>query len=345
MDWVGLKEEHKLLRHDIKRFAETELEPTVLDMDRESKPHAEAFEKIGKLGIFGILVPEKYGGAEMDFLSLIVTIEELAKVSPSFALSVAAHNLVADILATGGNDELKQQYLPVLAEGKKMAGLGIETMFHAEGEEAERGKFVINGSFSHLIGYGMREKEENMFVIEEPEGDRGAETELMGMRASGICMFLPGDQSPARSTFRMDNPADFSSRLRLTLAAISCGICSSTLAHSITYAKERKQFDRPIASFGMVRIMLAEMAARTNASRMLLYQAATDGTVLDRDMSAAFAVEHALVVTDHGVQVYGGYGYTKDYPIEMFFRDAKAIEIFSGSAEYVKEQIGKQLTK
>jgi alkylation response protein AidB-like acyl-CoA dehydrogenase len=344
MDWLGLKEEHKMLRHDIKRFAETELEPKLLELDQESKPHVEALKKIAGLGILGILIPEQYGGAEMDLLSLIVTVEELARVSPSFALSVAAHNLVAQTMAAGCSDEVKQKFLPELAEGKKMAGLSIETMVHAMGEK-ERGKFVINGSFAHLIGYRLQDEEEVLFAIEEPEGAREPDTELMGMRASGICVFLPGGRSHARSAFRMDNPADFSSTLRILFAAVSCGICGSVLAHSIIYAKEREQFGRPIASFGMVRIMLAEMAARTHASRMLLYQAATDGTLLDRDMSAAFAVEHALVVADHGVQIYGGYGYTKDYPLEMFFRDAKVVEILAGSAENLKVEVGKQLTK
>lgn len=343
MDWLGLKEEHKMLRHDLKRFAEAELEPTLLELDRESRPHVEAFGKLGKLGILGLLIPEQHGGAEMDLLSLVVTVEQLAQVSPSFALSVAAHNLAGDIIATYGPDALKARYLPELAGGRKIAGLGIETMLHPAGRE-KRGKFIINGSFAHLIVYRAEDEKETAFAIEEPASERDADIELMGMRASGICRYVPEAKSGQRSTFTIDDAGGALSKQRLLLAAVSCGICGSALAHSITYAKERKQFDRPIASFGMVRIMLAEMAARTNASRMLLYLASENGSSLDRDLSAAFAVEHAQVVTDHGVQVYGGYGYTKDYPLEMFFRDAKVLEVFAGSAEYLKTRIGAQLT-
>jgi alkylation response protein AidB-like acyl-CoA dehydrogenase len=345
MDWMGLKEEHKMLRHDVKRFAETELEPTALELDRQSTAHAEAFAKIGQLGILGILIPEQYGGAEMDLLALIVTIEELAKASPSFALSVAAHNLAGDILVMGGSDEVKQRFLPKLAEGKSIAGLGMDTMLSATDEAKEKGKFVVNGSFSHLNVYGIQNEGERVFVIEEAGSESKADTELMGMRASGISTVFPKGTGDALTSFQMDDPATFFSKLRLVLGSVSCGICGAALTHSISYAKERQQFGRPIASFGMIRIMLAEMAARTDAARMLIYQAAADGTPLERDMSAAFAVEHALAVTDHGVQVYGGYGYTKDYPLEMLFRDAKVLEIFAGSAEYLKETIGRQLTK
>jgi alkylation response protein AidB-like acyl-CoA dehydrogenase len=342
MDWLGLKEEHKMLRHDIKRFAETELEPTLLEIDKESKPHVEALKKIAELGILGILVPEQYGGAEMDMLSLVITIEELGKVSPSFALSVAAHNMVAHTVAVEGSDEVKKQYLPKLATGELVAGLGIGTALHAIGEK-ERGRFVINGSFAQLIGYSTQDEEKSVFTIEKPEGTLEAERELMGMRASGICLLKPGGKSLTQGTFKMTRPDEFFSTQRLLLAAIACGICDSVLNQSITYAKERYQFGRPIASFGMVRIMLAEMATFTHASRMLVYQAAADGTVLERNMSGEFAVEHALVVTDHGVQIYGGYGYTKDYPLEMFFRDAKVLEILAGSAEYLKVALGKAL--
>ncbi len=344
MDWLGLKEEHKMLRHDIKRFAETELEPQLLELDKESKPHVEALKKIAELGILGILIPEKYGGAEMDMLSLVITVEELAKVSPSFALSVAAHNIVADTLGKTGSDEVKEQYLPELAEGKLIAGLGIGTVLHSIGEK-ERKRFIINGTFSQLIGYGVQDEEKSSFTVEELEGSLDAERELMGMRASGICMFHPGGTSRARHTFQIPHPEQYFSAQRLLIAAIACGICDAVSSHSITYAKERYQFGRPIASFGMVRIMLAEMVAFTHASRMFLYQAVTDGSVVDKDMSAGFAVEHGLMVTDHGVQIYGGYGYTKDYPVEMYFRDAKVLEILAGSAENLKVQVGKALTK
>jgi alkylation response protein AidB-like acyl-CoA dehydrogenase len=344
MDWLGLKEEHRLLRHDIKRFAEAELEPRVLELDKESTPNSEAFGKIAKLGILGMRIPEDSGGAGMDLLSLVITLEELAKVSPSFALSVAAHNIVADTLVSIGSDDAKKEYLAGLAEGKRIAGLAIETMLQTEEEGSTKSRFVINGSFSHLIGYLDREAD-GKFAIGENPGDLKAETELMGMRGSGICSFIPHGGSEKAHMSALGDPDDFFSKMRLMCAAISCGICGSALAQTITYAKERRQFDRPIATFGMVRIMLAEMASRADASRMLVYQAATEGTPLDRDMSAASAVEHALFVTDKGVQIFGGYGYTKDYAMEMYFRDAKVLEIFSGSAECIKVKIGEHLTR
>ena len=344
MDWMGLKEEHKLLRHDIKKFAETELSPQVIEKDKTGEPQKDSFKKIGDIGGLGLLVSEKFDGVGMDFLSLVITAEELAKVSPSFALSVSAHNLVGDLISVNGTEGIKTDILSDIATGKKIVGLSIDTMLHPQSEENTEERLIINGSFSDAFGYTKKDGDDFRFIIQRKTDDLKVENGIMGMRMSGICSFDASKEKPNGSTFPIESE-QFFSKMRLVFAGIATGMAQSSLEHARAYAKERKQFDRPIASFGMVRTMLAEMATHANASRMLVYEASSVDNIFGRDVAAVFAIESNFKVADKGVQIYGGYGYTKDYPLEMFFRDAKTLDVFSGSADYRKVLIGKKLTE
>jgi alkylation response protein AidB-like acyl-CoA dehydrogenase len=343
MEWKGLKEEHKLLRQDMKRFAKTELEPEVSDMDKGSKPFTELLKKLGEIGGLGMIIPEEFGGVDMDLLSLVVTIEELSKVSPSFALSVAAHNLMGDAIVEGGSEDIKKKYLPSLTGGNVVGGLSMDTMIHSEKEKSEDERFVVNGSFSDIFGFMIEKDNIREFLVKE--GNVKKEEEMMGMKSSGIGSFkIKEDELDGVKKFAFDEPEKFDAKVRLIFGSIAAGISQATLEYAITYSKQREQFGRAICKFGMVRDMLAEMALKTNASKLLVYQASCDEDITEREIAAAFAMESALFVTDKGVQIYGGYGYTKDYPLEMLFRDAKVIELFAGSVDYRKVQIGKILT-
>lgn len=343
MEWKGLKEEHKLLRQDMRRFAKTELEPDVSDMDKESKPFTELLKKLGKIGGLGMIIPEKFGGVDMDLLSLVITIEELAKVSPSFALSVAAHNLIADVILQGGSEDVKKKYLDSLTGGDILGGIAMDTMISNERERGEDERFIINGDFSDIFGLALeKDGKREFFVI---EGNSKKEEEMMGMRSSGIGSFIvKEDRLNGGDKFVFDEPDKFDAKARVLCGGIAAGISQISLEHAISYSKQREQFGRTICNFGMVRDMIADMALKTNASKLLVYQASCDNDIAEREIAAAFATESALFVTDKGVQIYGGYGYTKDYPLEMFFRDAKVLELFAGSADYRKVQIGKILT-
>ncbi|TET19200.1 MAG: hypothetical protein E3J78_05620 [Candidatus Cloacimonadota bacterium] len=344
MDWMGLKEEHKLLRHDMKKFAEAELAPQVAEKDKMSEPQTEPVKKLAEIGGLGLLAAEEYDGAGMDFLSLVITVEELAKVSPSFALIVSAHNLVVDMISLKGSDEIKKEYLSILATGEMIAGMSIDTMLHPHISGKKRERLIVSGSFADVFCITVTNEESIQFMVVRKGKGLKTESELMGMRMSGICSFLPSGLEEGHSTFPMDTLDEYFSKMQLLFGGIACGISQSSLELSRSYAKERIQFERPIASFGMVRIMLAEMAMRANASKILVYEAASGNNVLDRTLAAVYATENSFYVADKAVQVYGGYGYTKDYPLEMFFRDAKVIEVFSGTADSQKVLIGKHLT-
>ncbi|MCK4233421.1 acyl-CoA dehydrogenase family protein [candidate division WOR-3 bacterium] len=344
MDWMGLKEEHKLLRQDMKRFAETEIAPQVSDMDKTGEPQIASLKKFGEIGGLGILVSEEFEGAGMDLLSLVITVEELAKVSPSFALSVSAHNIVCNIILSNGSTELKKEYLPALATGRVIAGMGVDTMIHPISSGATEEKLIVNGSFSDIFGFVVKNDGKEKFIVIKNDKGLKEEKEMMGMRTSGICSFKPAEGTIKGNGFTIDSPGNYYSLMRILFAAIACGISQSSFEYSRSYSKERYQFERPIASFGMIRIILADMVSRSNASRLLVYQASSSTNIIDKEIATVFATENSLYVTDKGVQVYGGYGYIKDYPLEMFFRDAKVLEVFSGSADYRKVLIGKQLT-
>lgn len=343
MDWMGLKDEHKLLRQDMRKFAKSELEAEVSEMDKESKPFTGFMKKLGEIGGLGMIIPEEFGGVDMDLLSLVITIEELAKVSPSFALSVAAHNLIADAILQVGSEDVKKKYLSSLTSGDILGGIAMDTMISNERDKGEDERFIINGDFSDIFGLALENdgKREFLFI----EGNSKKEEEMMGMRSSGIGSFIvEEDKLNGVDKFAFDEPEKFDAKVRVLCGGIAVGISQASLEHAIAYSKQREQFGRTICKFGMVRDMLAHMAMKTNASKLLIYQASCDNDIVEREIAASFATESALFVTDKGVQIYGGYGYTKDYPLEMFFRDAKVLELFTGSADYRKVQIGKILT-
>ena len=346
MDWVGLKEEHKLLKQDIKKFAETELEPQVSESDKKGEPMIPSIKKLAGIGGLGLLVSEEFEGVGMDLLSLVITVEELAKASPSFALSVGIHNLIGDvILSNGSTDDLKKKYLPSLSTGEIIGGMAVDTIINPVHSGSEEERLIVNGEFCNVFGYFVKKDEGEEFVLIRNDKRLNDEKEMMGMRSSGICCFKPDENDLNEgNTFTIDSPDKFYAKMRLLLAGIACGISQSSFEHTRSYSKERHQFGRPIAEFGMVRMMLSEMASKVNGSRILVYQASCENSIVDKEIAGIFATESSLYVTDKAVQIFGGYGYTKDYPLEMFFRDAKVLEIFSGSADYRKVIIGKLLT-
>jgi len=344
MDWMGLKDEHKLLKQDIKRFAATEVLPQVPESDKKTEPMIDTLRKLAGMGVLGILVSEEFGGVGMDLLSLLITVEELAKVSPSLALSVMMHNLISDAIFENGTEEQKKEFLSKLAAGKILGGLAVDTMHNPLAQDEKDERMVVNGAFADVLGLHINKNGEDNMVLLKGVKDLKAEREISGMRSSGICSFAPEEEHLGKHDFFTFEKDKFFAKERLVLGAIACGISLAVFDYARSYSKERHQFGRAIAEFGMVREMLSDMVSKAKASELLVYEASQGNNVMDMELASTFAVESSLYVTDKGVQIYGGYGYTKDYPMEMFFRDAKVLDVLCGSIYSEKVSIGRLLT-
>ena len=345
MDWMGLKQEHRLLIKDIRKFADTEVAPLVRNADTSAEVLQMPLQKLAEIGVTGIIVPEEFGGVGMDFLSLLVTAEELAKVSPSLSLSVSMHNLYCYSLLQFTSDEFKKEYLPDFASGKQYGGFAVETVNSTPAEKDRKEGIIVNGTFASAFGFFRNDSEKQSFIVQTNSEGLKKLNEIMGFRSSGICSFYPRDVSIEKSIELDSHSIElFLARMRLIFGAIACGISSASFNNARSYAKERYQFGRPIAEFGMIREMLTDMYIRVNASELMIFNSSLNDDISTSIMSGIFAVENSLYVTDKGVQIYGGYGYTKDYPQEMFFRDAKVLEVFIGSSDYQKVKLGQMLT-
>ncbi len=348
MDWLGLNQDHKLLKDDIAEFAKNELEPELQDYDKKSEPLKDAWKKASQLGLFGIILPEKVGGAEMDFLSLAICIEELSAVSPSFGLSVAIQNITGYVIDKFYDSQRKIEILSDLIKGK-LCGLNIENgnlLEYDKDNSLVSGKtgFIVNGLQSqYLLLFQIGQLINNVMLLNTDEGFIfHKENELIGMRSAGIGEFEINSVKVEPSFLIDVDRRVMNNILELCASAIGVGISQGCLVHSAKYAKERKQFGRAIAEFGMVREMLSEIVKNVRASRLLLYDAAEKlGDELAIKIASSFSREKAMISADKAVQIFGGYGYTRDYPVEMFFRDAKALEVMFGSVNQENEIIGK----
>ncbi len=344
MDWVGLKDEHKLLKQDMKRFAETEVLPQVSEFDKKAEPMVDILRKLAGMGVLGILVSEEFGGVGMDLLSLLITVEELAKASPSVALSVMMHNLISDAIFENGNDEQKKEFLSKLATGKMLGGLAVDTMHNPLKQDEKDERMAVNGAFADILGLQISKNEEDNMLLLKGAKDLKLEREISGMRSSGICSFATEEKGFNRGDFFTFEKNKFFAKERLIFGGIACGISLAVFDYARSYSKERYQFGRAIAEFGMVRELLSDMLSKANASRLLVYEASQGNNITDMEIASTFAVENCLIITDKGVQIFGGYGYTKDYPMEMFFRDAKVLDILCGSIYSQKVSIGRRIT-
>lgn len=373
-------ENQKMIAQMVRDFAEKEIRPNVMKWDESQEFPKEVFRKMGELGIMGVLVPEQYGGAGMGYYEYISVIEEVAKVCGSIGLSVAAHNsLCTNHILEFGNEEQKQKYLPKLASGEWVGAWGLTEA--NTGSDAMRMKctavqdddyWVINGTknwITHGIsgevavvlvrtGELLDSKGISAFVIERntPGFSGGKKENKLGMRASETAELIFDNCRIHKSQMLGKEGDGFKQAMkildggRISIGTLALGIAKGALDASVAYSKQREQFGQPIANFQAIAFKLADMATEIEAAEALLYQAAYLKNkklpmTKESAMAKYYASEVSVKVSTEAVQIFGGYGYTKDFPVEKFYRDSKLCTIGEGTSEIQKLVISREILK
>ena len=371
-------EEQALLRRTVREFAETEIGPHVMEWDEAQQFPMELLSKLASLGLTGITYPEEFGGAGMSTVEYCICIEELARVCPAIALSVAAHNgLCTAHISMFGNDAQKQQYLPRLVRGEVLgawglteAGAGSDAAGMRTTAVRQGNCWVLNGSKAFIthgrvggvmvvIAITDRAKGHrgiSAFIVEHgtPGMSAGKKENKLGMRASDTSEVVFENCRIPVAHLLGEEGQGFINTLqvldsgRIGIAALSVGLAQGAYEAARSYAKERRQFGQPIASFQAIQWKLADNATRIEAARWLTYRAAYlkdrgSRTTKESSIAKLFASEIAVKAADDGVQIHGGYGFVKDYPAEKYFRDVKLLTIGEGTSEIQRLVIARQL--
>ena len=373
-------EEHLMLRQTVRDFAERELAPDARERDAEERFPYEQVKKMGELGFMGIQVDPRYGGGGMDTVSYAILIEELSRVDASAGVICSVNNsLVCFGLEVFGNEMQKQTYLTPLAKGEKLGafclsepGSGSDASALKTSARRDGDFWVINGT-KNFITNGVNADVYIVFATEDPSaGYKGVRAIIVERETPGVKIGKKekklGIRSSDTASVIFDNcrvplhnllgEPEKGFRIALTIldcgrigiAAQALGIAVAAFEAAVQYAKERQQFGRPIAKFQAIQFMLAEMDVRIHAARWLIYHAATlkdRGEPYEAAASRAklFASQTAMFCADRAVQIHGGYGYIKDYPVERFLRDAKITEIYEGTSEIQKLVIARHVLK
>jgi len=369
-----------VIRRTARKFAEARLADAAVEMDRTGQFASDIAEEMAALQYFGLEIPAEFGGAGLESSSGAIVIEEISRVSAAMGLCVAVHNSVSAYpLYEFGTDDQRQRFLIPLAAGKKIGTFcltepnagsdasSVETTALRNGDEYilnGNKAFVTNGGISGInLIFARLLKDEHgkglsVFIVEsDREGiEKGPAEDLMGMRGNPVCpISLKDCRIPLGNRLGKEGEglkialASLNGG-RIYIAAQALGIAQASLEVSIQYAKERFQFGKAIAEFGAIQDFLAEMATRIEASRLLIYRASFlrdrgRDPLRESAMAKLFASEVAVDVTRMGVQIHGGYGYTKAYPIERYYRDAKVCEIYEGTSEVQRIVIARSLLK
>lgn len=361
-----------------KNFAQQYIKPHLMEWDESQEFPVHIFKELGKLGMMGVLVPEKYGGTGLGYFEYSTVIQEIAKVCGSIGLSVAAHNsLCTGHILTFGNEEQKQKYLPKLATAEFIGAWGLTEA--NTGSDAgnmrvtavkDGDNWVINGAknwITHGItgdvavvicrtGEPRAKNNSTAFIVERgTKGFSGGKKEnKLGMRASETAEMI-FDNCVIPDANRLGNVGDgFKQAMkildggRISIAALGLGIARGAYEASIQYAKERQQFDQPIANFQGISFKLADMATKITAADMLINQACylkNEGKPMTKEAAIAkyYASEISVEISTDAVQIFGGYGYTKDFPVEKFYRDSKLCTIGEGTSEIQKVVIAREI--
>jgi alkylation response protein AidB-like acyl-CoA dehydrogenase len=370
--------EREAVRKAVRDFAESEIRPHVLRWDEAQEFPREVFRKLGDLGFLGILFPEEYGGSGMSYMDYAAIVEELAAVDPSVALALAAHNsLGSNHIFQFASEAVRRRVVPRLASGEWLAAWGLTEPEAGSDSSGTRttavrdgGGWVLNGSKNFITNASVANVAVLMAVTDREKGRHGISAFLveldnpgirvgkkenkLGMRASDTCsLVMEGCRVGADALLGTEGSGWVDSMAildggRISIAALSVGLARGAYEASLAYAQQRRQFDRPIAHFQAIQFYLAEMATEIDAARLLTERAAAAkdrGEVVTRLSAQAklYASEMAVKVTDRAIQIHGGYGFTKDFPVEKFFRDVKLCTIGEGTSEIQKIVIAKSL--
>jgi len=373
-----LTEEQEQLRRAVREFAEAEIRPHVLEWDEASHLPDDLIPKLAELGLMGAAFPEEYGGAGFGYLGYCLVIEELARVDPSVAITVAAHHgLCTSHIFLFGTEEQRRRWVVPLAQGKKLGCWGLteaEAGSDAGGTrtsaERDGNGWVLNGSKTFItngqgadicVAMAVTDRSRgnrgiSAFVIERgtPGFRAGKKENKLGMRASDTSEVIfencrvPAENLLGKEGEGYKNSLRVLDTGRVGLAALALGIAQGAFEASLGYAKERKQFGQPIAANQAIQWKLADMKVEIEAARLLIFQAAwraDQGAPDTRQCSIAklFASEMAVRATNEAVQIHGGYGFIKDYPAEKFYRDVKVCTIGEGTSEIQRLIIARSL--
>jgi alkylation response protein AidB-like acyl-CoA dehydrogenase len=369
-----------MIADTLRKFAKEYIQPHIMEWDESQKFPVEVFKELGKLGFMGVLVPEEYGGAGFGYFEYVTAIVEISRVDGSIGLSFAAHNsLCTGHIMQFANEEQKKKYLPKLASGEWIGAWGLTEV--GTGSDAgnmstvaiqDGDYYVINGA-KNFITHGISgdvsvvmtrtgEKGDShgmtAFIIEKgtPGFTSGKKENKLGMRASETAEQIFTDCRVHKSQIIGEVGDGFVQALkvldggRISIASLALGIAKGALDASIKYSKERKQFGKAISEFQGIAFKLADMATKIEAAELLIFQAAD---LKNRHMKVTkesafakyYASEISTEVANDAVQIFGGYGYTKDFPVEKFYRDAKLCTIGEGTSEIQKVVIARELLK
>jgi len=374
-------EEQEMMRKMVRDFAQKEVAPEVERMEAEDRFPAELIAKMGELGLMGIPISETYGGSGMDFTSYIIAIHELSKVSATLGVILSVHSSVGtNPIMEFGNAEQKKKYLPKLASGEYLGafaltepGAGSDAVnIKTKAVKDEEGNYILNGSKVFITNGGeadtyitfARTSEEkgskgiSAFIIEKdtPGLNIGKKERKMGLHGSNTVSLSFDQCKVSKDQLLGEEGQGFKIAManlnvgRIGIAAQALGIGEAALDYSSEYAKEREQFGKPIAAHQGISFKIADMATEVEAAKLLTYRAANmveQGISCQKEASMAklFASKTARQAAIEAVQIYGGYGYTEDYPVERLFRDAKVTEIYEGTNEIQHVVISKELLK
>ncbi|KQC11764.1 MAG: acyl-CoA dehydrogenase [Smithella sp. SDB] len=369
---------HKLIRNSVRNFAETELAPVAAEIDRNAVFPLDVIGKMKNLNYFGLQVPKEFGGAAMDSISASIVIEEISRICAAVGLCIAVHNGVAIYpFLQFANAEQKKRYLPKLASGEFIGAFSL-TEANAGSDSASvettavkrNDEYVLNGTkifvtnggvcdlalIFALTGFELGRPQSSVFIVESnyPGFLRGELEDLCGMRANPVSsLFLEDCCVPEKNVLGKigDGMKIGLSTLdtgRIGIAAQALGIAQGAFEAAVKYAKERQQFKKPIASLQTIQNYIADMATEITAARLLLYRACSlkdEGVSFgcEASMAKLYCSSVASKVTSLAVQIHGGYGYSKEYDVERYFRDAKVTEIYEGTSEIQRLVIARSI--
>lgn len=377
---IPLTENQQIIKDTIRDFAENKIRPHIMEWDEDQIFPKDLMHELGELGFLGILVPEELGGAGMGYKEYAIVVEEIARIDPSVALSVAAHNgLCTNHINVFGSDALKKKFIPDLASGKKIGAWGLTEP--ASGSDAggmqttavkECDYYILNGTKTFIthgksgetaVVLAITNKEKgkkgiSAFVVEKgTEGfSAGKKENKLGMRASETTQLIFDNCKVPAENLIGNEGEGFAQAMkileggRISIAALSCGLAIGCLEASVNYSQERKQFKKSLSEFQAIQFKLADMAAELHAARLLTYDVARikdDGGDISFPASIAklYSSEIATKASNEAVQIFGGYGFVKDYPVEKFYRDVKLLTIGEGTSEVQRIIIARHLLR
>ena len=369
---------HHIIRKTVRGFVERELAPIATEIDREARFPIEVVQRMKPLGYFGLQIPKEWGGAGMDTIGYAIVVEEFSRVCAAVGLLIAVHNSVSLYpLWKFGNDDQRERFCRPMARGDRIGAFcltepnagsdasSIETNAVADGDH-----FILNGNKIFVTNGGQtgvalmfsrtnltaNPKEMSVLIVESdsPGFGRGPQEELCGMRGNPVCPLVMNDCRIPKENLLGEPGSGFRIALttldggRIGIASQALGIAQGALDASIRYARERSQFKRPIGEFQAIQSKIADMAVEVEAARMLNYRAAwakdnEKKVTLPAAMAKLFASRTAVRTANESIQIHGGYGYTRAYPVERYLRDAKATEIYEGTSEIQRLVIWREL--